>query len=360
MKSTHTIKINPAIFELLSKYRGSLMGFAALWIFIFHEWMPVFADYRFLSLGERFIKRIGFCGVDIFLFLSGIGMVYSLEHSKSLSSFYLKRIKRVLFPFIVAAIFIGRWEHWSFLTFIRNITGISFYAENILSFLWFVPAIVTLYLIFPFYYHLFRRSSNKGIFTLCILIIWLMTTLVFRETSRQDFFGFTNRIPVFLLGVFAGWLSQNAKVLFEKITWCFVFLLLILGLYLSFLTNYRDLYLVVPTSNCCIPNVLISVSFPFLFLGFLDWISQTSCKKLGTCLIKFFSFYGTFTLELYCIQEWLGGIIYARLPEGCPILLENVIILLLLTVAAYVMHLAANYFWKLVDYLSQKTFHRQK
>lgn len=359
MKSTapnDMVKTNPNVFELLSKYRKALMGFAALWILLFHEWMPVFDDYRFLSLGERFIKRIGFCGVDIFLFLSGIGMVYSLEHSGSLSSFYLKRIKRVLFPFIISAIFIGRWEHWPFSTFIKNIFGISFYTENIYSFLWFVPAIVTLYLIFPFYYRLFKKSSNQILFTVCTLIIWLILTLCLEETLRHDLFGFTNRIPIFVIGVLAGWLAQNRKVMFNKITWFFIYLLLMLGLYLSFLTNYRGLHLVVPVSNCCIPNILISISLSFLFLSFIDKINQGVCKKAGIGLIKLLSFYGTFTLELYCIQEWLGGIIVSNLPDGCPDLLANIIILILSTAAAFIMHLAAEYFWILVEYPVQKYF----
>lgn len=361
MKLPCTVKINSNIFELLNKYRSSLMGFAALWILLFHEWLPVFTNYRLLSLGERFIKRIGFCGVDIFLFLSGIGMVYSLERSKSLYSFYLKRIKRILFPFIAIAIFRCCLEDWTFSTFIKNISGINFYTESILSFLWFVPAIITFYLVFPFYYRLFAKSSNKFIFTLCTLTIWLIASLVLRETMRKDLFGFTNRIPIFVIGVFTGWLSQNKKISFDKLTWLFMFLLLFLGLYLSFLTNYRDMYLLVPISNCCIPNILISISLPFLLLGFFDWISQIrGVEKAGAGLIKLLSFYGTFTLELYCVQEWLGGIIMSKLIDHCHNLLINIIILLFLTLTALLMQLISKHIWILGEYLIRKTFHQHK
>lgn len=355
MRLVYGDKNKLSIFELLTKYRIPLMGFAALWIFLFHGWNLIFTEYRLLSLGERFVRRIGFCGVDIFLLLSGIGMVYSWENSKSVCDFYLKRIKRILFPFIVVAVFRCCIEHWTFLTFIKNISGINFYTQNILSFLWFVPAIATFYLIFPIYYRLFMKSSNKCIFTLCVLMVWLLISLGMRETPRQDIYGFSNRIPIFLNGVLAGWASKYKKIEFDKLTWQFMCILFLLGLYLSYLTNYRDLYLLVPTSNCCIPNIFISISLSCLMVAFFDMISQKHfIKKIGIGLIKVLSFYGTVTLELYCVQEWIGGMIKDELIDRYPALLINIILLFVLSGAAFVMHLAAKYFWKLEGYIIHK------
>ena len=61
--------------ELLSKYRTPLMGLSALLIIICHastyhvEMPPV----------VRFLLSFGNVGVDIFLFLSGVGCCYSLN-----------------------------------------------------------------------------------------------------------------------------------------------------------------------------------------------------------------------------------------------------------------------------------------
>ena len=63
---------NTDVFSLISRHRSEIMGFAALWIIFFHVWEPVFGNISGLSFAEAFIKRIGFCGVDIFFFLSGI------------------------------------------------------------------------------------------------------------------------------------------------------------------------------------------------------------------------------------------------------------------------------------------------
>ena len=54
------------------------MGFATLWILMFHVYIPVLGRYDRLLAIESFIKRIGFCGVDIFLIASGIGLVHAI------------------------------------------------------------------------------------------------------------------------------------------------------------------------------------------------------------------------------------------------------------------------------------------
>lgn len=54
--------------SLLFKYRKFLMGFAALWILMTHEWQIVTNETSFFFVTENFIKRIGFCGVDIFFY----------------------------------------------------------------------------------------------------------------------------------------------------------------------------------------------------------------------------------------------------------------------------------------------------
>ena len=53
-------------YKALSKYRGVLMGFAILWVMYFH--IPI----KSVTEVGWFIHRIGFYGVDIFLFLSGL------------------------------------------------------------------------------------------------------------------------------------------------------------------------------------------------------------------------------------------------------------------------------------------------
>ena len=63
--------------SLLFKYRKFLMGFAALWILMTHEWQIVTNETSFFFVTENFIKRIGFV-VDIFYYYQN-GLYYSFE-----------------------------------------------------------------------------------------------------------------------------------------------------------------------------------------------------------------------------------------------------------------------------------------
>ena len=333
-------------FLLLHRYRSAVMGFAALWILVFHEWIPVFDRWPRIALTENFLQRIGFCGVDIFLFLSGIGMVYSIEKSEKLFVFYYKRIKRILFPFLFVAVVRCIMEGWPAAEFWKNISGINFYLEDIYAFLWFVPMIMSFYLFFPLYYRFFKGASSKFFFTCGALVLWLIWTLYVRTDLREDMFGFTNRIPVFLIGIFAGWLSQNREVVFDRLVWGVLILICILGGYLGYLSSYTGMYILVPVSECCLPNILMAVSLSFLIPGALYRLSEGwPGKAVGRLVSGVLSFYGMFTLEFYCIQKWLGDKIISAMRGGYSRWKINIAVLAGVTAAALAVHVMSRYFW---------------
>ena len=333
-------------FLLLHRYRSAVMGFAALWILVFHEWIPTFDRWPRIAMAENYLQRIGFCGVDIFLFLSGIGMVYSIGKSDSLPVFYYKRIKRILFPFLFVALLRCVTESWHTAEFWKNISGINFYWKDIYTFLWFVPMIVTFYLLFPPYYKFFSGSSNKLLFTCGALMLWLICTLYVRDVMREDLFGFTNRIPIFLTGIFAGGVSREREVVFDRLLWGVLILMCILGGYLAYLSCFRGMYLLVPASECCIPNILMAVSLSFLIPGALYLISEKwRIRAVGRVVSGILSFYGMFTLEFYCIQEWLGGKIISAMREDCSRWKINIAVLACVTAAALAIHFMSRYFW---------------
>lgn len=337
--------------DAISRYRGAVMGFAALWILYFHEWVNVFDMSTPIGFTESFLKRIGFCGVDIFFFLSGMGLTYSIKKSK-LAGFYYRRIKRILLPFIAVAILRGILEHWSLVDFFRNISGVNFYTRSMYSFLWFVTAILTLYILFPLYYRFFERASDKLFFLLCSLEMWLMLSLLLNGTWREDLYGFTNRIPVFIIGIYMGWLSQQhcKTAASRKGRYCLVIFTLLLGGYLSYLSNYKGLYILVPVSNCCVPNMLMAISLTFLIAKFLDILSRhKKSYHIGKALAVVLAFFGSFSLEFYCIQEWLGGKILPHILDKYPDILVNLVILAAVTLVSFIANRLFNQFWRLID-----------
>lgn len=335
-------------FQLINKYRGCLMGFAALWILIFHQWTVLFKPVGVFVL-ETFIKRIGFCGVDIFLFLSGMGLYFSIQ-SHSILQFYYRRIRRLIIPVLAVGLFSCVVDNWTFLDLIKNVFGINFYAEDIYTFLWFVPAIATLYFFFPLYYKIFSRASDKTIFTLCVLILWLLASLALRDTMRQDLFGFTNRIPIFCTGCFVGYLSEQEKLKFSRSTWILLILTFILGLYLSWLTNFKDMQLLVPTPNCCVPNFLMTISISILFPKVFELLCNIPKINLVVRgLICFLSFLGTFSLELYCVQERFAEVLAAEFAMRYNALIKNILTFISVIAAGFIIYLIQKVIWRFID-----------
>ena len=309
------------------------MGIAALWICIFHEWIPLAPGIPVLGFIEGFVKQIGFFGVDLFLLLSGMGLTHAIG-KYNLPTFYKRRLLRVLPPYALMATVIAWQKGWSVSVFLRNLFGITFFAENMYALLWFVPAITVLYLLFPLYYALMCRTHRPTVFTGCALILWLTVSLLVKDRMRLDLFGFTNRIPIFLTGILLGHLHKNGRL--PKRTPPMIpihIALFIIGLVTAYLTNYRQTYLLVPVSNCCVPNFLLAVSGAFLFSGTLGWLSHHT-SVLAKGLIAFLGFFGTVSLEFYCVQELIGERLHAVLQGTLPDSVTNAVTLLAITLAA--------------------------
>lgn len=342
-------------FLLLNRYRGALMGFAALWIYVYHEWLPI-SDGHYKTLWvECFIKNLGFGGVDIFLLLSGIGLTYSIGKSKNILSFYYKRIKRILLPYILIAVLHYHFDGWTPAQFWQNILCISFYRTSIHEILWFVPALLTFYLFFPLYYRLFEKASGKVQFTLCAIVIWLVFSLFVRDTMRYDLFIFTNRIPIFVIGILAGWLAQNSNPVFDRLTWKLLALVFFLGLYLSYLCGYKGLYILTPESDSGFPTMFIALSFPFLFARFLSVLGgKRPFRMLGRGLVRLLSFFGMFSFEFYCVQEWISARISPGIPAHYSELTVNIILISVISAAALALYYISKYFWILVEWAARK------
>lgn len=71
--------------RLISKYRTRIMGCAMIAIMLFHQ--PFFYSNPLVD----FFHLYGFWGVEVFLFVSGFGVVYSLRKN-SLKQYYINSL----------------------------------------------------------------------------------------------------------------------------------------------------------------------------------------------------------------------------------------------------------------------------
>ncbi|MBQ8701282.1 MAG: acyltransferase [Prevotella sp.] len=208
-------------YALLSKYRGELMGAAMLFVILFHVWLP--KSHMFYSL-----HKCGNVGVDMFLFLSGIGLWFSwTKDSKpstlnsKLLSFYRRRLLRI-YPawLIIAALYYipnylnapnGGYSP-DIPNLIANIAvGWSFWRIDDLTF-WFVPAIMMLYVFAPFYMMLIQKNEQWRWLPVVFLVWMVMVQYmppVHAAVGHVEIFW--SRIPIFLLGINCGELVRTAK-----------------------------------------------------------------------------------------------------------------------------------------------------
>ena len=316
------------------------MGFAALWIYIFHEW-KLGNDSGILSQILVIFKRLGFCGVDIFFLLSGIGLTYSFSKKQQLLEFYLKRLRRVLPIFWSIGIMIALIDHWSLEQTLSNLLFYNFWTKSMYSFLWFVPAILFLYLIFPWYYKLFQACKNKTVCCLISLEIWLIVSITLQTIIRTDLYGMINRIPIFLIGIYFGYLLQKDGIPIPTGGYMLSIVSLCLGLQLAYLCNFKGLTILVPVSNC-LPNFILAISLFFLLSKAFDLLDT---KRHGKSILLFvLSFYGNMSLEFYCIQEWLCKKIEPMLSNYFSTRwLLNIVLFFFCSLIAYLIHITINF-----------------
>ena len=84
--------------DLISYNRNTIYGLSILWIMFFHS------SLTFQREWINNIKKLGECGVDVFLFVSGISLYFSYTKNQNIKDFYRKRIQRIFLPTLFTAI----------------------------------------------------------------------------------------------------------------------------------------------------------------------------------------------------------------------------------------------------------------
>ena len=211
---------NTSFHHSISECRASIMGVAILSIMLFHQYFTSIFPFNLFH-------NFGYWGVDVFLLLSGMGIVNSLE-KHDVCTFYKRRFMRIN-PICALC---GTIKYSIFLLLGDSVTpikdGLHIGPWSIVSLdLWFIHAIIILYAISPILYLLLKK---RPIITFaCILLISLCNSLTLLSQIGYEWFslyGITawtlERLPVFTLGM---WLSIEKKFNKRKILISISFLL---------------------------------------------------------------------------------------------------------------------------------------
>lgn len=299
------------------------MLFASILILIFHLWINIFDRTSSLFEIENFIRKICYIGVDIFFFLSS----YSISKSeiKDYKKFIFNRLIKVYLVFILFAVIGAICFNWNFKTFLLTISGIQLFIKGGGSFLWFIPALMIIYILLP----LFNKIDNKyKILTPIItLITWLLFTIIISVyTKYNQIFIFTNRIPIILLGCYCSKYCILDKLNLKKYL-ILMISLLVLGIFILYKFNH--------VTCSYINDIFYLVSIP-LIIGLILLINLIPTNKIIDKI-------GSATLEMYGIQMLFGFKMTSKIYELLKsAILSNFITILIVIVFSVIINIIVN------------------
>lgn len=354
--------------ENITKHRTELMGFAILWVVLFH--LPDFTrNDSFLDLLMIFIQSIGYAGVDIFFFLSGFGLTFGyFRKNYKLSEFYQKRILRILptywfWMFLVCIGQITITRNFGIRGFIADLFGIGFLSSTSYNH-WFIPSIIICYLIFPLLIRLIKNisknsKSNLKIILFSILIPLLISLLIIL-VGANNLLIFSTRLPNFILGIFFAYLHLNnsgKENQDNSFSFSLIALMLGIGSLLLYLTN------TLTTDNLRITYGLWW--YPFIFLTFplclllaslINWSKTKMSSSIISPLIALLRFCGKYSLEIYLMhsflfnlvghdKSYLGSFLISKLGDSqISFNLYYLILILFSLISAYFLSHSVKYF----------------
>jgi peptidoglycan/LPS O-acetylase OafA/YrhL len=277
-----------------SKYRSAVMGVYILSIALFHQ--------HFLhSFPWNIFHYYGYWGVDVFLLLSGMGMVNALS-KYPISIFFQHRIKRLLPSCIFCGILkcaiyllIG-----SVIIIPKEIDLIDWGSPLSLD-LWYIRAIIVYYVISPLLYRFMQHAPWMTI--LAVFILFIINELFFKTSDAGSPSWIIERLLVFCIGML---LMVKKKILSVHIIIVSTIFLIIAIFIVATLKNSVSLYSTIPWTIYIFTLAIGALALTYLSVLFL----KTMCSTLVSAL----NWLGNFSLEIYLIHQS----IYTALPLiGC-------------------------------------------
>ncbi len=285
------------------------MGAAMMLVMWFHS--------PFLGQSEafKFLHRIGYYGVDVFLLVSGLGLYFSMRKSKGIGDFYKKRAIRILPAYLIITI---AWYAFfktevGFGDKVLSILGINYFRGTVLSrpeyFDWFLPTLFVFYILTPLYDKLFQRVESKWKLTLLASMISPLLCIIGYSLNLQVLYGSFVRIPVFLVGYNIGYFLYEKKEE-SKGSWMVHISLLFTGIALAY---YIHTYLKNPTifwGLNAYPALLVAPALAVI-LGLIFKYAEKWLKIVGKIIMLPFYVCGRYSLEIYLIHQRLMEIMNA-------------------------------------------------
>lgn len=317
--------------SFISKFRTELMGVAMLLV-VWHH-LPMDIN---LSIYE-FLKSNGGFGVDIFLLLSGMGLYFSTSKGLDVKTYAIKRAIRI-FPIyaliiIIVSIINGEGD---ITNIILKISTIGWWTGH-RAYDWFIPNLVLLYILYPFYYLCLKR--HKYGFYLGIIIVIGLYLCILNLPYGSNFLALY-RYPAFFLGAIIGnLLKENVKE--RKIDYFFLLLFFIgCGLSIYAYHKYNEPNLDPSIMPVIKLNGWLFIPYIFLVTGFCLIITYILSFKQMNNVNRVLRLVGSMSIEIYLLHgQFISLTRYITNTYNLSKPLIGIILVLFSFVVAYWVHL---------------------
>lgn len=265
----------------ITRNRTILMGIAMLMVLVFHFFCWVYNPIGRLNMG--------YIGVDIFLFLSGLGLSCSYEKN-SIAKFYFNRFRRI-YPIYFIAVLVTYFLYnlnWSISDLFANLIFVGYYTKSgVNRYDWFLEALFSLYIFFPLFYY-FGKLRYYGLIT-----ILFITAIVLSVFSLEWYYNcLIGRIPIFYYGV----IFKDCCKSYRIVSLIGIIMYIPCGLYI----------------NGFFAGSLLALPLIIVFLALIKYFNST--------INKLILYIGNHTLEIYIANlfiYWIVEVYNLSMIERC-------------------------------------------
>ena len=304
-----------SIQKSIGAHRNAIKGLAILWVVYFHA--------RLGLSGFLFeVQKIGYGGVDLFMFLSGFGLFYSLEKDGDICRYFNRRLERLMpsyLPFCLVwlCVMLPISEAGK-ATAVRMITGnlfmFGFFANTVVM-NWYIGVMALTMVLAPLF-HAWLKGGRHGVLR-GLALAALCFAIGLAYIGQEQYMAFS-RLPVFVLGMLFAMPSE------KKCRWLPGVLAVggILGLIAVYTCHARFPELLGEYAMYWHPFVLIA---PAMCVG-LGWLFG----RLPVWLVRVFETLGKASFEIYLFNAWgeiLGKAGMAKTPVQWALLSAVTIVL---------------------------------
>lgn len=279
-------------YQKLIRYRSVWMGVAMLWIVWFH--VPLVPAGE----GMAFFRKLGYGGVDMCLFASGVGCFYSLQKDPDAGRFMGRRLRRLAPVYLTV---MALWLPWQYSrgaatipTIIGNLFGIQHLTTLNSDFNWYISAILLLYIFAPYLKSVIDSHGLRG----RALFLAVLLVLVIPFWMSGEYIIVITRIPVFYMGMlFAAGAGEGRRI--NAWQWPLGFVLMAFAVAVIWLGFERipDKMWAYGVYWC--PYVLIAPYLCVVLSTVMSWLDRTAA---GRAVVRALSVVGEYSFEIYLLH----------------------------------------------------------